>query len=124
MPKRAPPEGWSSLSTIENVSLKGLLWLLIEKCEFWDVRRSFALCRHTQNSAAELALYCFTHHPAVGVHARETSHRRLHHCAHLLHRSRARFTDCFADSLLNLCLRSSLRQITLDDGNFSLLLIA
>src|SRR5437016_6726110 len=82
-----------------------------------------ALCRRAQNSAAELALYRVTHYPAVGVLACEANHRGLHHRAHVLHRIRAGFTDCFADRLLDLYLRSALRQITFDDGNLSLLLI-
>ena len=31
---KTPPEGWSSLSTIEKASLEGLFWLVTEKCEF------------------------------------------------------------------------------------------
>jgi len=30
---KTPPEGWSSLSTIEKVSWEGLFWLVTEKCE-------------------------------------------------------------------------------------------
>ncbi len=30
---KTSPEGWSSLSTIEKVSLEGLFWLVTEKCE-------------------------------------------------------------------------------------------